>query len=295
MPDTAPITAFRERDWPFETRPLSDVLGVEILGLNMTDALDPAIFPKIYEAFLEHQLIMFRDVDLPPATQVALARGFGEVQTHVLNQYHGYGHPEIFLLTNLDEDGNPSGIHPDRGTMHWHTDGSWRPRTGLATMMYAEVVPSTGGETHFCDMYGAVDSLGEARLAQLDGMKAIHDLNFSRTRRHGEDPMTAKQRAEVPPVAHPILRTHPETGRKAVFLGDHAESIEGMNFDDGRALVETLNQEATPEHLIYRHQWEPGQCVVWDNRCLLHMATGYDTAGEKRVMRRCTITGDAPY
>lgn len=295
MPNKATVTASRERDWPFETQPLSDVLGVEIIGLNMTDALDPEIFPKIYEAFLEHQLIMFRDVELPPATQVALARRFGEVQTHVLNQYHGYGHPEIFLLTNLDEDGNPSGIHPDRGTMHWHTDGSWRPRTGLATMMYAEIVPSTGGETHFCDMYGAVDSLGEPRLAQLDGMKAIHDLNFSRTRRHGEDPMTAKQRAEVPPVAHPILRTHPETGRKAIFLGDHAESIEGMNFDDGCTLVETLNQEATSDHLIYRHRWEPQQCVVWDNRCLLHMATGYDTAREKRVMRRCTITGDAPY
>ena len=295
MPNKATVTASRERDWPFEIQPLSDVLGVEIIGLNMTDALDPEIFPKIYEAFLEHQLIMFRDVKLPPATQVALAQRFGEVQTHVLNQYHGYGHPEIFLLTNLDEHGNPSGIHPDRGTMHWHTDGSWRPRTGLATMMYAEIVPSTGGETHFCDMYGAVDSLGEPRLAQLDGMKAIHDLNFSRTRRHGEDPMTAKQRAEVPPVAHPILRTHPETGRKAIFLGDHAQSIEGMNFDDGCALVETLNQEATPDHLIYRHRWEPQQCVVWDNRCLLHMATGYDTAREKRVMRRCTITGDAPY
>lgn len=295
MPDTATLSAPPKRDWPFETRPLSEKFGVEIIGLDMNKVSEPEIFSKIYEAFLDHQLILFSDVDLPPATQVALAKGFGEVQTHVLSQYHGYGHPEIFLLTNLDEHGNPSGVHPDRGTMHWHTDGSWRPRTGLATMMYAEVVPNEGGETHFCDMYGAVECLEPNRREQLKGLKAIHNLDFSRSRRHGEQPMTDKQKAEVPPVAHPILRTHPETGRLAVFLGDHAQSIEGMDYDESRALIEELNQAATPDHLVYRHQWEPGQCVIWDNRCLLHMATGYDTAREKRVMRRCTINGDAPY
>ena len=285
----------RDRNWPFETRPLSDVFGVEILAIDMEEAIGPEIFPKIYEAFLDHQLILFRDVDLPPETQVAFAQSFGEVQVHVLDQYHGYGHPEIYLLTNLDSHGNPRGMHPARGTMHWHTDLSWRPRTGLATMMYSETVPTEGGETHFCDMYGAYLSLSEDWIARLTGMNAIHNIDFSRTRRHGEDPMTAEQRAKAPPVAHPILRTHPETHRKAFFLGDHAECVEGMDYEDGRNLIDELNTLATPEELVYLHRWEPRQCIVWDNRCLMHRATNYDTANERRVMRRCTIIGDAPY
>ena len=282
---------------PFTLTPLSDVLGVEISGITMAEAVTASVFPFVYQAFLDHQLILFRDVDLPPETQVAFARCFGEVQIHVMNQYHAFGgqHPEIYFLSNLNEHGEPSGAHPDKGTMHWHTDGSWRARTGQATMMYAEVVPDSGGETHFCDMYGAVDALGDEWRRKLNGLKAIHNLDFSRTRRHGEDPMTEEQKAKVPPVAHPILRTHPETGRKAVFLGDHAESIEGVDYDEGRAMVDMLNELATPDHLVYRHHWEPNQCMVWDNRCLLHRATSYDTAAEKRVMRRCTILGDEPY
>ncbi len=281
--------------YPFELRPLCNALGAQILGISMDEALEPSIFPKIYQAFLEYQLILFRDVDLPPETQVAFARKFGDVQVHVMNQYHGYGHPEIYLLTNIGEDGKPTGKHPDKGTLHWHTDGSWRERTGLATMMYSEIVPSEGGQTHFCNMYKTFDNLDPKWKARLTGLKAIHNLDFSRTRRHGEDPMTESQRAKVPPVPHPIIRKHPDTGRLAIFLGDHAECIEGYEYEEGRKLVEDLSAIITPSEFIYKHQWEPKQCVIWDNRCLLHRATSYDTKTERRVMRRCTINGDAPY
>ena len=114
-------------DWPFHVKPLHPVLGCEIAGTTLAEAVSPAIFAKIYEAFLTYQLILFHDVDLPPATQVAFARNFGEVQVHVLSQYHGYkDHPEIYMLSNLDKDGKPSGKHPDKGTLFWRTDGSWR-------------------------------------------------------------------------------------------------------------------------------------------------------------------------
>jgi taurine dioxygenase len=285
-----------ERDWPFEVKLLHPALGCEITGITLQQAVSPTMFAKVYEAFLDYQLILFRDVDLPPATQVAFARNFGEVQIHVLSQYHGYKeHPEIYMLSNLDRDGNPSGKHPDRGTLYWHTDGSWRERTGQATMMYSEIVPAAGGETEFADMYSAYDALPLAMKTKLDGRRAIHNFDFSRTRRHGEDPLTATQKAEVPPVAHPIVRTHPDTGRKAIFLGDHAESIEGMAYDDGRALIEELNVAITPPERVYTHVWSPRQCIVWDNRCLLHRATGFDEAHAARVMRRCTIVGDRPF
>jgi taurine dioxygenase len=286
------------RDWPFSVKPLHPVLGCEIGGITLAQAVSPELFAKVYEAFLDYELILFRDVDLPPATQVAFARNFGEVQVHVLSDTYGYkGHPEIYLLSNLDKDGNPSGKHPDKGTLYWHTDGSWRERTGQATMMYSEIVPPAGlgGETQFADMYSAYELLPAALKAKIEGKRAVHNLDFSRTRRHGEDLLTTKQKSEVPPVAHPIVRTHPETGRKAIFLGDHAEYIEGMDYDEGRALIEELNGMITPGERVYSHTWTPRQCMVWDNRCTLHRATGFDESRQKRVMRRCTILGDKPF
>jgi taurine dioxygenase len=292
------LKSSQPRDWPFEVKPLHPVLGCEISGITLDQAVSPTLFAKVYEAFLEYELILFHNVDLPPATQVAFARNFGEVQLHVLHDQYGYpDHPEIYLLSNLDKDGNPSGKHPDKGTLYWHTDGSWRERTGQATMMYSQIVPppGLGGETQFADMYSAYDLLPAALKAKIEGRRAIHNLDFSRTRRHGEDLLTAKQKSEVPPIAHPIMRTHPETGRKAIFLGDHAESIEGMDYDEGRALIEEANMTITPPERVYSHTWTPRQCIVWDNRCTLHRATGFDEARQKRVMRRCTINGDRPF
>ena len=284
-----------ERDWPFEVKPLHANFGCEIIGLPLADAVAPAVFDKVYEAFLDYQLLLFRDVDLPPSTQVAFARRFGEVQVHVMNQYHGYNeHPEVYKLTNLDEHGKPNGRHPDKGTLHWHTDGSWRPTRGLATMMYSEVVPGQGGLTEFVDMYSAYDNLSPEWKARLEGLNAIHNLDFSRTRRHGHEPMSDKQKAEVPPVPHPIVRVHPETRRKAVYLGDHAESIEGMSYDAGRAMIEELTAMIAPEDQVFAHSWSPNECMVWDNRCLLHRATPFDTVNEIRVMRRCTTMGETP-
>ena len=296
MTQTVQRQAGSRRDWPFEVKPLHTSFGAEIRGITLADAVGERMFDKVYEAFLDHQLILFRNVDLPPATQVAFARRFGEVQVHVMNQYHGYkDHPEIYMLSNLDQEGRPNGKHPDKGTLYWHTDGSWRDRTGQATMMYSEIVPEAGGETEFADMYAAYENLSPDWKARIEGKKAIHNLDFSRTRRHGHEPMTAEQKAKVPPVAHPIVRTHPETGRKAIFLGDHAESVEGMDYAAGRKMIEELNEVITPRSSVYTHQWSPRECMVWDNRALLHRATGFDTARHKRVMRRCTINGDKPF
>ncbi len=274
-------------------RPLEGGLGAELLGLQVA-AIDGATFPAVYAAFLAHQLLLFRDQALPEAAQVAFARRFGEVQVHVMDQYHASAFPELYTLTNLDARGRPSGKHPDRGTMAWHTDGSWRRVTGQATMLYAERIPSAGGGTSFADMYAAYDALDPEEKRRLEGLRAVHSLDFSRNRRHGEEPMTAAQRAAAPPVDHPVIRTHPETGRKCVFLGDHAESILGMDYAEGRALIEALNARLVRLARIYHHRWRPRDFMVWDNRCLMHKAEGYDLAREPRVIRRCTVLGEAP-
>lgn len=275
-------------------RRLKGGLGAEVRGVPAA-AIGDALFPALYAAFLEHQLLLFRDQSLPPAAQVAFARRFGEVQVHVMDQYHASAYPELYTLSNLDAQGRPSGKHPDRGTLAWHTDGSWRRVTGQATMLYAEQVPSSGGDTSFADMYSAYDALDPAEQARLHGLRAIHNLNFSRNRRHGEEPMTEAQRNAVPPVDHPIVRTHPETGRKCLFLGDHAETIAGMDYGEARAFIDALNERIVALARSYTHRWRPGDFMVWDNRCLLHKAESYDTAREPRVIRRCTVLGDVPF
>jgi taurine dioxygenase len=273
---------------------LTPRLGAELIGVDLVRGVDHALFRSIHEAFLEYQVLLFGTQDLPPGRQVEFARHFGEVQIHVMNQYHADGHPELYRLSNLDEHGNPNGKHPDKGTLAWHTDGSWRRVTGQATIIYGEVVAGEGGETHFCDMYGAYERLTPEWKTRITNLRAVHNLDFSRTRRHGEDPMTEAQRREVPPVDHPIVRTHPETGRKCLFLGDHAEYIAGMDYGAGRALIDELNALAVHPDLTYEHRWTPGELIVWDNRCLMHRATEYDPAVQRRVVRRCTVLGEVP-
>lgn len=280
--------------WPFALRPLTPHLGAEISGVNLTDDLDDAVFRAIHRAFLQYQVLLFPPQDVPPARQVRLARCFGEVQIHVMNQYHADGFPELYRLSNLDGAGKPSGKHPDKGTLAWHTDGSWQRITGHATIIYGEVMPASGGETHFADMYGAYERLSDVWKQRIAGLRAVHNLDFSRTRRHGEDPLTDAQRRAKPPVDHPVVRIHPETGRKCLYLGDHAETILGMPYGAGRALVEELNSLAIHADLTYEHRWTPRQLIVWDNRCVLHRATAYDAATQGRVIRRCTVLGSVP-
>ena len=280
--------------WPFTVRPLTPALGAEVSDLPLADEMSDATFAALHAAFLRYQVLLFPPQDVPPARQVALARRFGEVQVHVMNQYHADGFPELYRLSNLDADGNPNGRHPDRGTLAWHTDGSWQRRTGHATIIYGEVMPDTGGETHFCDMYGAWERLDPAWQQRIAGMRAVHNLDFSRTRRHAEEPMTEAQKAAVPPVDHPVVRTHPDTRRRCLFLGDHAEYIVGMPYDQGRALIEELNALAVHPDLTYEHRWTAGELILWDNRCVMHRATPYDPATQRRVIRRCTVIGSVP-
>jgi len=282
------------QDFPFAVRQLTPKLGAELSGMRLADEISNEAFRAIYRAFLRYQVLLFPPQDVPPGCQVAFAHRFGEVQIHVMNQYHADGYPELYRLSNLDEHGKPVGKHPDKGTLAWHTDGSWQRVTGQATIIYGEVMPESGGETHFCDMYGAYERLDPAWKARIASLRAVHNLDFSRTRRHGEDPMTEEQKRAKPPVDHPIVRTHPETGRKCIYLGDHAEYIVGMPYDEGRALIEELNALAIHPDLTYEHRWTAGELLLWDNRCVMHRATAYDPATQGRVIRRCTVLGEVP-
>ena len=210
-----PVQSQKQHVWPFDVRPLTPKLGAEIIGVDLARGVDEALFRSIHQAFLQYQVLLFGTQELSPARQVEFARHFGEVQIHVMNQYHADGYPELYRLSNLDENGNPNGKHPDKGTLAWHTDGSWRRVTGQATIIYAEVVAGEGGETHFCDMYGAYERLNPEWKKRIANMRAVHNLDFSRTRRHGDEP---DDRGAAPrsSAGGPPDRTHPPGHRAQV-------------------------------------------------------------------------------
>ncbi len=287
--------AIAESGVRLELRPLAPSLGAEVLGLDLNAPMSDAAFEAIWRAFLDYELLLFRGQRLDPHQHVAFARRFGPVDVHVMNQYHKDALPELYFLSNLDEQGRPNGRHPDKGTLVWHTDGSWRRVTGQATMLYAIEAPAVGGETWWACQYAAYDALSEEEKRRCGAMRAVHNLDFSRSRRHPEDPMSEAQKQAAPPVEHPVVRTHPDTRRKCLYLGDHAERIVGLSFEESRRVIDGLNQKAAQDAWIYRHQWRPGDFVVWDNRCLLHRATEYDPATQKRVVRRATINGEEPW
>ena len=210
----------------------------------------------MYQAFLRYQVLLFPPQDLPPARQVAFARRFGEVQIHVMNQYHADGFPELYRLSNLDENGKPNGQPSGQGhagVAHGrlvaarHRAGDDHLRRGHAGERRRDAF------LRHVRRLRAADAAWKARIA---GLRAVHNLDFSRTRRHGEDPLTEAQRLAKPPVDHPVVRTHPETGRKCLYLGDHAEYIVGMPYDEGRALIEELNALAVHPDLTYEHRWK---------------------------------------
>jgi taurine dioxygenase len=274
-------------------RPLSPVMGVEIGGVDVSRPVDDATFAAIHDVFLRHLLVCFPGQTLDQTQHVAFSRRFGELQVHVLDQYRSPTHPEIYVLSNVTKTGETTGEHPDKGTLVWHSDLSFQARPALATMLYGIDVPKVGGDTMFANTYAAYDALPEAMKQRIAGLRAIHDLDASR-QRAGAPPMTEKQRREAPPVEHPLVRTHPESGRKCLYISHHAMRIVGLPEAEGAALLEELMAHATRPEFVYAHRWKQGELVMWDNRCTMHKATGYDAKGERRVMNRTVVKGDIP-
>jgi alpha-ketoglutarate-dependent taurine dioxygenase len=276
-----------------ELCPLSPVLGAEVLGVDLARDTDDALFVALRDAFLRHQLLVFRNQTFDDGQHLAFARRWGKIQRHVLSQYVHAGNPEIFVITNLDANGKPKGEHPDPGAKIWHTDGSWATGRGLATMLYSIAQPKTGGDTLYANMYAAYDDLSEEMKRRIEGLRAVHDLDYSRRLSGARQQMTEEQKRAAPPVEHEIARVHPDTGRKCLYLGQHASHIAGMPLEEGRALVNELNAHCTQPRYTYTYRWSVGDAVMWDNRCLLHSATEFDWMRDVRILRRTTTVGEA--
>ncbi|MCU1351956.1 MAG: taurine dioxygenase TauD-like protein [Acidimicrobiales bacterium] len=268
----------------FDARLMGATIGAELHGISLADDLSDDAIAEIRQALLAYKVIFFRDQDLTAAQHVAFARRFGELEIHPFIPANRE-HPELVRFAkSADVGGYENG---------WHSDVSWRETPSLGAVLRAISVPPTGGDTLFADMAAVYDGLPDDLRAEADEAVAIHD--FAQVFGHGLTPEAlAEMHEQHPPVEHPVVRTHPETGRRLVYVNRFfVNGIKGYGVEEGRALVERLCRDASLPEYQCRFQWAPGSVAFWDNRAVQHYAVS-DYWPDVRVMERASIVGDRP-
>ncbi|WP_088348475.1 MULTISPECIES: TauD/TfdA family dioxygenase [Rhodomicrobium] len=282
----------------FEIRNLDAPLGAEILGLDLSEVPHEAELGHIRQALAERGVLVFRDQSrLTPEEHIAFSRTFGPLQIHIQHHFHHPQHPEILVVSNVVENGKPIGL-ADAGR-YWHSDLSYVAEPSLGSLLHAQELPDEGGDTLFANQVAAYESLPAELRERIDGLQAVHSYEarnraqqaVSGDKRPG---LTEAQRASVPPVTHPVVRVHPESGRKALFVNEgFTTHIVGLPEDESRALLEELFTVSVAERFIYRHRWQPHDLVFWDNRQTVHLATPFPQH-YRRKLYRTTVQGDVP-
>jgi alpha-ketoglutarate-dependent 2,4-dichlorophenoxyacetate dioxygenase len=271
----------------FQILPLSDLMGAEVIGLDLARPFDAGTKEAVHQAFLTYQLLVFRDQDLTKPQQIAFTEQFGTLERHTKFNKGADAFPLVHVVSNLNDAGKPSG--KVKSTL-WHSDKSFRPEPCMATILHTIVMPPDGGDTLFANMYAAYEALPESEKAFLKGKMVVHSWELSRE--NVGRVLSEDEKRDAPPNSHPLARVHPETGRTSLFIGMHASHIEGMSFEAGRAKILELEAHATKPEFQFRHHWRMGDLIMWDNRCLLHRADpNFDAAKFPRVLHRTCLRG----
>ena len=273
-------------------RRLSNALGAEICDIDVSQPMSESTFGDIHRAFLDYGILLLRGQDITREQHIEFSRRFGELDKHdSLPRDRHPDYPELLLVTNRpNADGTPS---ESRYTgRQWHTDLSYTTTPALGSLLRCFTLPEVGGDTLFANMTMAYDALSDGMKQMIAGLHGIH---LSGTRRINRQEAGAARQAEVmrlnPPIAQPVVRVHPETGRKALYLGEKVKRFDGMTEDESKPLIDYLNGHATRPEFVYRHQWRENDIVVWDNRCALHQALGDFDETQIRHLERTTVMG----
>lgn len=268
--------------------------GAEILDLDLAAASSGDV-KGVVDAFQRHGAILLRGQKLSPDDLMTFIAAFGRAEGHTLGQFTLPGYPKIYILSNRKEGGVPIGAHNDG--VGWHTDYSYKAQPVMCTMLYAMEVPAEGSDTLLADGCAAWNALTPERQAQLAGLKLHHSYqHFMATRQYNQMDLPEEIRRANPDVVHPLIRTHPANGRKALWpsTGTVTEVV-GMPNPEGLRLVDELVEFMTQDRFVYRHKWKVGDLLMWDNRCTLHTGTLYDDEKYFRTMYRMWVAGDRPY
>ena len=275
----------------FTITPLTDHTGAEVTGIDFTQPIDAESSATLNRAFAEHHVLVMRGQHFAPEQFKDAVQLFGELQPHDKKEHHVPGHPDVSYVSN-DEFVNGRRIIPGET---FHTDHSNHPRPPKATTLFAVELPSHGGDTQYVNVHDAYDDLPERTKQKIDGLKAVHAYLSKYSPRPLGHLSEESRRNLPPPGVHPLVRTHPENGRKALFLNPvRMESIIGMDDADALKLIDELMQHATTKKYEYRHQWRHGDWVMWDNRSVMHQANPDYDMSERRFLYRLMLKGEVP-
>ena len=275
---------------------LHPLFVAEVTGIDLTKPVPREDFRVIWDAFNEHQILVFRDQHFDDESQIAFSRQFGELETMIAHPGNDWNPGHISVMTNLGKDGNflppdhPAMLHRERNE-EWHSDSSFKSVAALASLLAAHIVPPVGGNTDFASARAAYEALPAERKAALENLTALHRMTYRDMDNDNSYNDDDKKRHVV---THPVIRANPVNGRKALYVGAHAQEIVGMPPEEGARLLEELTAFVTQQQFVYSHPWRDGDAVMWDNRCTMHRGRPFDDQRYARDMRRATVSDVAP-
>lgn len=276
---------------PLRVRRLAHGLGAEVMGLDLNGDVPASIVAEVRTAWLKHQVLVFPQQNIPAERHIAFSRQLGEVDpVSFAPLFRHPDHSEIMLISNKPQKGKPSQTR-NQGRQ-WHSDTSFSLRPATGSLLHCLEAPDVGGDTQFTNMYMAYDALSDVMKKMLEDLYAVHDSTNTKDARKRDPDVQAELRRLNPLVAHPVVRIHPETGRKALYVSEgQTTHIVGMTEDESAAILEFLFAHSVQPEFIYRHYWRLHDIVMWDNRCTMHLAVRYDMT-QPRHMHRTTLRGE---
>lgn len=286
-----------EAETGLSIEPIHPAFGARVTGLDLRRPLDEAAARALRDAFLRHSVLVFPAQDVTDEQQVAFSREFGELETVDFKEgAKSKRHPNVYELSNVDENGELLDAKADKMTFlavneRWHTDSSFKAIPSKASILSARRAPPVGGDTCYASMRVAWETLPDELRRRVEGLKAVHHYAYS-IGLYGAKAVPQEEIDRLPPVVHPLVRSHP-SGHRSLFVSGHIREIIGLPIEDGLKLRDELIGWATRPDMVYRHRWTQGDIVMWDNRCALHRAAGFPP-GHARVMHRTTVAGDGP-
>ena len=272
-------------------QPLHENFGARITDVTLSGVMNADTLASLRRAIDDYSLLCFPDQDMNDEKQLGFTQLLGEPEAeHV--RFGSTGEISYFgTVGNVKDDGNlQDGVNAryQSGNQLWHSDSSFRETPSFVSILHAYEVPPTGGETEFVSMRSGYSRLSRDQQQHIASLHVIHDYVFSRST---VAPVNPNHAASLPPVMHPLVRVNPENGLKNFYIGSHARSVVGMSGTQSRELLDMLLEHTTEPEQILRHSWEPGQTIIWDNRCLLHRGVGYDANRWRRRMRQTRVIG----
>ena len=279
---------------PYQIEELSPTFGATVSGLDLREPIDRQTADGLIDALYRYRVLVVPGQQLDHASHVEFSRLFGPLDVYPVTKYVVPEYPEVLTISNIISDGQPIGLYDGDDQIEWHTDYSWKQVMSRASLLYSAIAPEVGGDTLFADATAAYDELPTELRERIEGLQAVHSMAHLVDQEVKVNPLkaplTLEERERMPDVQHPLVREHPVTGRRSLLLGSMIISgIVGLSDEESNSLLDELHEHATADRYLYRHHWNVGDLVIWDNLATMHTRTPCDHEAHSRLLYRTTV------